>query len=206
MVKCFSRHPKPSLLNLHCVVLHLELLNPIFLFVYKNIFVIKLVGFVFIKQKEIVWTNRFVVHDYGSQSTTGSWCVHMNNECSVYTLLPTESFRQTIPLAGEETARLVSTERHLVTLPLPSRVKVVFTPFIISILTVYHSAMSSVFIIGCFVFFTYSWSLCMHGAMKICCSQWRSVICFFLWQLRQIKLYISTWAVSRYQSAEKDWA
>lgn len=52
--------------------------------------------------------------------------VQMNNGCTVHLSLPPGSFRQIVTLAGEEAARVVSTERHLVALPLPSRVKVLF--------------------------------------------------------------------------------
>lgn len=52
--------------------------------------------------------------------------VEMNNGCTVHLWLPPGSFRQIVTLAGEEAARVVSTERHLVALPLPSTVKVLF--------------------------------------------------------------------------------
>lgn len=54
----------------------------------------------------------------------------MNNECTVCFILPAGPFCQTVSLAGEEAARVVSTERHLVTLPLPPRVQVMFTPLL----------------------------------------------------------------------------
>lgn len=70
--------------------------------------------------KQTVW-KMFVAHSMQQD------IVEMNNECTVHLSLPPGSFCQTVPLAGEEAARVVSTERHLVTLPLPSRVKVLFT-------------------------------------------------------------------------------
>lgn len=45
----------------------------------------------------------------------------------VSTLLPPGTFCQTVPLAGEEAARVVSTQEHVVAVPLPSRVQVLFT-------------------------------------------------------------------------------
>lgn len=44
----------------------------------------------------------------------------------VSTLLPPGTFCQTVPLAGEEAARVVSTQEHVVAIPLPSRVQVFF--------------------------------------------------------------------------------
>lgn len=42
-------------------------------------------------------------------------------------LLPPGTFCQTVPLAGEEAARVVSTQEHVVAISLPSRVQVLFT-------------------------------------------------------------------------------
>ncbi len=67
-----------------------------------------------------------VENNCGSQCAAGN-SKHVNNESTVNLLIPPGSFCQTAPLAGEETAAVVSTERHLVSVPLPSRLKVVFT-------------------------------------------------------------------------------
>lgn len=71
------------------------------------------------------WKKKCVANVYGAPSMQQD-IVEMNNGCTVHLLLPTGSFRQIVTLAGEEAARVVSTERHLVALPLPSRVQVLF--------------------------------------------------------------------------------
>lgn len=50
--------------------------------------------------------------------------VRMNKQPTVRLSLPPGSFCQSVPLAGEEAAGVVSAERHLVTLPLPPGVEV----------------------------------------------------------------------------------
>lgn len=95
----------------------------------------------------------------------------MNNECTVHFLLAPGSFGPTGSLAGEEAAGVVSTERHLVTLPLPSRVQVAFTPPLISItlpLCPVSRFCRFIYNVG---IFTYSWKFRVHGALKVCQSK-----------------------------------
>lgn len=44
-----------------------------------------------------------------------------------YSVLPPGTFCPTVPLAGEEAARVVSAQERMVALPLPARVQVLFT-------------------------------------------------------------------------------
>lgn len=61
----------------------------------------------------------------------------MNNECYVHSSPPPGTCLQTVPLAGEEAAGVVSKKRHLVALPVPSRFQVYLPPTSITLLLFY---------------------------------------------------------------------
>lgn len=84
------------------------------------------------KTNSAVRANRLkkcVANVYGARSMQQD-IVEMNNGCTVHLSLPPGSLCQIVTLAGEEAARVVSTERHLVALPLPSRYKVLFITYL----------------------------------------------------------------------------